>query len=71
MTSVFRWQEEVQQETEIAFLLKTTQEKAKAVTEEIVKQHSYDCPCVVEIPVHGGHPAFLQWVAEETASTQQ
>ena len=28
--------------------------------------HSYDCPCVVALPIEGGHASFLEWIGAET-----
>jgi periplasmic divalent cation tolerance protein len=28
--------------------------------------HSYAVPCIVTLPVTGGHQPFLDWVADET-----
>jgi periplasmic divalent cation tolerance protein len=28
--------------------------------------HSYAVPCIVTLPVTGGHQPFLDWVASET-----
>ena len=39
------------------------------VREALKKLHSYDLPCIVAYPVAQGSPAFLQWVADETAAT--
>ena len=37
-----------------------------ALTAKVRELHSYDCPCNVALPVDGGNPAFLEWVAAET-----
>ena len=34
--------------------------------ERVIALHSYDCPCVAVVPVEGGNPAFLDWIATET-----
>lgn len=67
MTSVYRWQGKLQSETEAALVLKTQASLAEAVTDRVRALHSYECPCVVVLPVVGGNPAFLDWIAQETA----
>lgn len=66
ITSVFRWEGAVQEEAETALLLKTRADLVERVTERVRALHSYTCPCVVALPVTGGNPAFLDWIAEET-----
>ncbi len=66
MTSVFRWEGSIQQESEAVLIVKTTEERAGAVIERIKTAHSYTCPCVVVLPIAGGNPAFLDWIRAET-----
>ncbi|GAA0569810.1 divalent-cation tolerance protein CutA [Caenispirillum bisanense] len=67
MTSLYWWNDAVQQEQEVPFLAKTRQDLAEAVIARVKALHSYDCPCIVVLPVTGGNPAFLQWIDEQTA----
>ncbi len=64
--SFYWWQGAVQEEGEVALILKTD----SALVERLVKQvralHSYTVPCVVALPIQAGNPDFLRWVAEET-----
>jgi periplasmic divalent cation tolerance protein len=30
------------------------------------RDHPYDVPCVIALPVAGGNPAYVQWVLAET-----
>ena len=66
MTSVYRWEGAVQEDSEVALILKTRQELVESLTERIKELHSYDCPCVVALPIIGGNPDFLQWIDSET-----
>jgi periplasmic divalent cation tolerance protein len=66
VTSVYRWQGEVQEEGETVLILKTRSELVEPLTKRVKELHSYDCPCVVALPIAGGNPDFLQWIAEET-----
>jgi periplasmic divalent cation tolerance protein len=66
ITSVFRWDGEIQEDGEVSLLLKTRADRADALTARIRELHSYDCPCVVCLPVTAGNDAFLNWIHEET-----
>jgi len=37
-----------------------------SVIERVREEHSYDCPCVVALPIEAGNPAFLKWIHDET-----
>jgi len=66
ITSVYRWQGEVQEDVETALILKTRSDLVERLTARVKELHSYDCPCVVALPITDGNPDFLQWIAEET-----
>ena len=62
--SIYWWEGAVQQEGEVGVLLKTTEERVADLTGRLVALHPYECPCVVSLPVSGGHGPFLDWVRE-------
>ena len=64
--SIYRWQGAVHDDPEVAFLAKTRAALVEAATARIKSLHPYECPCIVALPVVGGHPAFLDWVRTET-----
>lgn len=65
--SVYRWQGAVQHEEEHPVLLKTTREAYAALEAEIRALHPYELPEIVAVPIERGLPAYLEWVAAETA----
>ena len=56
----------LEQAEECVLLLKSTVALAERLTEALTAAHSYDCPCVVSLPIESGNPAFLQWIEDET-----
>ncbi|QDT63266.1 divalent-cation tolerance protein CutA [Calycomorphotria hydatis] len=66
VTSVYEWQGEVHEDSELVLLAKTDSNLVEQATARILELHSYDCPCVTAIPIEGGNPAFLQWVNDQT-----
>lgn len=64
--SFYRWEGAVQNDAEVALILKTRSVKVNAVTQRIKALHSYDCPCVVALDIQGGNPAFIDWIVQET-----
>jgi len=67
MTSVYRWQGQIQSADECLLVIKTTEDSMPAVRDCIVQHHSYELPEVVAVPVCDGLPAYLQWVADQCA----
>ena len=71
MRSVYRWEGRIQEDREVVLIAKTTEERLAALTDTVRRLHSYDCPCVVAIPVSGGNTAFLEWVTAETLAEEK
>lgn len=66
MTSIYEWQGKLQTEEECVVILKTHESRVSWLTERLCELHSYDCPCVVSVPIAGGNNTFLEWVREQT-----
>lgn len=66
--SFFHWDGKLCREQEAVLILKTTEGNVAALTKRIQELHSYECPCVVALPIEGGNPDFLKWVVNSTES---
>ncbi len=66
MHSLFWWDGKVQEERETVLIAKTSEDRVTELTERVKSIHSYDCPCIVVIPVTYGNDAFLKWIHEQT-----
>jgi len=64
--SLFWWEQKIDSAKETPMILKTKKALSKEVITKIKELHSYECPCIVEIPITGGYNAFLKWICEET-----
>lgn len=66
--SQFRWEGQVNEETEARVALHTRVEMVDAIVARVRALHPYDVPCVLALPVVGGDPGYLAWVHEVTGS---
>ena len=69
-SSLYRWEGKLENNMEIAMILKTQESLFEQVRQKICDLHSYDCPCIVALPIIQGHEPFLQWIEEETGLLQ-
>ncbi len=65
MNSIYTWQGELQMDEEVVMIAKTTSTRTDALIDKVKSIHSYDCPCILKLPVEGGHQPFLDWIADE------
>lgn len=68
VTSVYRWQGQVEQAEEIALTIKTSCQAYDRLATKIRDLHPYELPEIVAIHVKEGLPQYLQWVLTETAT---
>ena len=62
MTSIYRWKDKVERETERQLVIKTTAEQVKAVQQRIKELHSYELPEFLVVDVSGGSDEYLGWI---------
>ena len=65
MNSIYLWQGEIQDDTEVVMIAKTTEDRIPQLIKKVESMHSYDCPCIVSLSVLGGYQPFLDWIAAE------
>ena len=64
--SVYRWQGRVHDEPEARVGLHTRRALVPAIVARTAELHDYDVPCMIALPLVGGSPAYLEWLAAET-----
>lgn len=69
VTSIYRWEGQVESDSETAVVLKTRAELVDVAVDRIKALHSYDTPCVVAWDIVGGNHDYLDWVETETNAT--
>jgi periplasmic divalent cation tolerance protein len=66
MVSIYRWKGEVHRDHECQLVIKTVRARVEAVHARIGELHPYDLPEYLVLPVEGGDPAYLAWVAAQS-----
>ena len=67
MTSIYKWEEKLEESKEVIMIAKTSKTLMPKLIETVNSLHSYDCPCILELPIQGGNPDFLSWIKSQTA----
>lgn len=60
--SVYRWQGTITHDEEILLIIKTTQARYDDIEAAIIKQHPYDIPEIIALPVIAGSKDYLSWL---------
>lgn len=66
MTSHYRWQGKLEQDSERQMVIKTTRDRVPALGARLAQLHAYELPEFLVVPVADGSQAYLKWVKDET-----
>ncbi|MFH0702230.1 MAG: divalent-cation tolerance protein CutA [bacterium] len=66
VTSVYRWKEEIQEDSEFLLFIKTQKTLFDKVKQSIRDLHSYELPEIIMLPIENGQKNFLSWIEQET-----
>lgn len=66
MSSLYRWQGEVARENEVVILAKTRADLFERLVERVEQEHSYEVPCIIEIPMDRVSSQYRNWLIRET-----
>ena len=65
--SIYHWGGQLNDDTEVALIAKTRAALLPKLIARVKQLHTYDCPCIVALPIETGNPDFLDWLAAQTA----
>jgi periplasmic divalent cation tolerance protein len=65
VTSVYRWQGQVQRDQEWLLVAKSRRDVLDALVQRVQALHSYDVPEIIALPLVGGSEAYLRWIDRE------
>jgi len=66
MESIYRWEGDVQHETERQVIIKTSRERVVNLWERLREMHPYDVPEFIVLSIVDGNEAYLRWIGEST-----
>ncbi len=70
MRSIYRWKGAVEDAGEWLLLIKSRRELFERVRQTIEKEHSYEVPEIIALPVVAGSDAYLGWLTAETIAEE-
>ncbi len=70
MRSTYRWQGAIEQADECLLLIKTSAARYAALERTLAAHHPYELPEILAVDAAAGLPAYLRWLADETAGAE-
>lgn len=62
--SICFWEEKLQENQEVALLIKTIEFKLQEIENLIKENHSYDIPCIATIDIKRINSAYKEWLSK-------
>jgi len=66
ISSVYTWEEKIENRDEYLALFKTTKKNQSVLKKELKKLHPYDVPEIVEINVESVNQPYMKWLIDST-----
>ena len=70
VVSTFRWQGEVQEESEVLVVIKSRAALFQALERRIRQLHDYEVPEILALAVEHGSPPYLEWLGNQTRAPE-
>lgn len=65
INSMYWWEGKINEDKEVALIIKTKKEKFAEIKKKIKKIHSYKVPCILSFDIKRGNEDFLNWIKKE------
>jgi periplasmic divalent cation tolerance protein len=62
ITSVYRWQDEVQRDSEVLLIVKSRRDVFEHLARCVKELHSYKTPEIIAFPIETGDADYLHWL---------
>jgi periplasmic divalent cation tolerance protein len=65
VSSWFWWEGKIESDRECLLIVKTKASALEELVSLVREVHSYDVPEIIALPILGGNPDYLDWIAKE------
>ena len=66
--SMYWWKGKIEEDNEVLMIIKTRLDLFNELVEEVKKNHVYEVPEVIALPIIIGYRDYIDWLEEETKS---
>jgi len=64
ITSIYKWQGQLQRDQELLLLIKSRSDKFEELKQAIIKLHPYELPEIIAVSIDNAVPNYLNWINE-------
>ena len=60
--SIYEWKSKIEEDEELILFIKTRRENVSQLIEFVKKNHPYEVPELIELPIQNGNDDYLKWI---------
>ncbi len=64
ITSVYRWEKQLQEDDETLLVIKTTRARFEALRDAVLQHHPYELPEIIAVDIAAGYRPYLDWIRQ-------
>jgi periplasmic divalent cation tolerance protein len=68
MNSMYWWKGKIEDANETVLIAKTTKKLFPKLSKKVKAIHSYEVPCILQIPITDGNKEYVDWLLENIKS---
>lgn len=65
--SIYHWRGEVAEDSEALLVIKTTRTRYQELEQVIIREHPYELPEIIAVPIELGLERYLAWIKDSTS----
>ncbi|KAE9549005.1 hypothetical protein FO519_007778 [Halicephalobus sp. NKZ332] len=69
--SVYQWKGKVEEDNELLLIVKTKTTELERLRDHVIKNHPYEVPEFISLPIESGSEPYLKWINEQVGKTEQ
>jgi periplasmic divalent cation tolerance protein len=66
MESIYFWNNSICEDKEVILIAKTREDLLTELTQRVKSLHTYECPCIIALPITGGNQEYMNWIDAST-----
>jgi len=67
INSLYTWEDSIQEDSEFLLICKTKDKIFQShIVDEVIRNHPYDIPEIICLPVNDGNQTYLNWIDQVT-----
>uniref|UniRef100_A0AC34PY65 Divalent-cation tolerance protein CutA n=1 Tax=Panagrolaimus sp. JU765 TaxID=591449 RepID=A0AC34PY65_9BILA len=69
--SIYQWKGKIEEDNELLLIIKTKTSELERLKADVLKNHPYEVPEFISLPIESGSEPYLKWINEQVGESEQ